>query len=325
MIRLALRRLAVYAGALWAAVTLDFLLPRLMPGDPASLMFARFQGRLTPEAIDAMRLAYGLDDRPLPAQYVDFLAGLARGELGVSLSHFPSPVLEVMGQGLGWSLLLGGVATAAAFVLGTALGAWVALRRGGALDQLLPPLLVLLGAFPYFWLAMLLVWVFGVELGGAPPPHAWDPGLSPSLTPVFVLSLLRHAALPALTLVLASVGGWVLTMRSNTLAVLREEHVRYALARGLSPRRIFLHHVVRNAVLPSLTSFATALGYVVSGSLLTEMVFGWPGQGMLLLEAVRTQDFPLMQGLFLSVTVATLAANALVDLVTVILDPRLRS
>lgn len=323
--RSVLRRLALYPLALWVAVTLDFLLPRLMPGDPASLMFARFQGRLTPEAMEAMRLSFGLDERPMWEQYLRFLGDLTWGELGVSLSHFPAPVSEVIGAGLGWSVLLAGAATTLAFLLGTAIGAWVARFRGGWADRVLPPLLVWLGAFPYFWLAMAAVWVFGVVLGWAPIHHAWDPGLSPSLTAGFVLSLLRHAGLPAATLVLASLGGWTLTMRANTLAVLREEHVQHALARGLTPARVMVAHVVPNAVLPSLTSFGTALGMVVSGSLLTEMVFAWPGQGMLLLEAVRTQDLPLLQGLFLGVTVATLGANALVDLVGLWLDPRQRT
>ncbi|HMV70260.1 MAG TPA: ABC transporter permease [Myxococcota bacterium] len=315
-------RLAVYPLTLGVAVTLDFLLPRLMPGDPADLVFARFQGRLTPEAIEAMRAAWGLDDRPWPAQYADYLAGILRGDLGVSLSHFPAPVADVVWQGLGWSALLGATATTAAFVIGTAIGAWSARFRGGLVDAVAPPALVLLGAFPYFWLAMAAVWVFGVSLGWTPTHGAWDPGLSPALTPTFFASLARHAALPGLTLVAATTGGWVLTMRTQTLAELDQEHVRHAVARGLAPGRIMLGHVVRSAIVPGLTSFGTALGYVVSGSLLTEMVFGWPGQGMLLLEAVRSQDLPLMQGLFLTITVATLAANAAVDLALLALDPR---
>lgn len=319
------RRLGLYTVALWFAVTLNFVLPRLMPGDPAQAMFARFQGRLDPAAMDALASTLGLSDAPIAEQYVAYLRQLAGGELGISLVYFPAPVGEVIGSGLGWTLFLGGGALIVAFVVGSALGAVAAWRRGGWLDTIAPPLLSFLGAFPYFWLAMAVAWLFGFQLGWFPVRHAYGPEVGPGFTPSFAASTIRHALLPGATMVIASLGGWVLTMRNAMMGVLDDEPIRFAQARGLSPRRIFFFYGVRNALLPSLTSFGMALGFVLSGALLTEVVFAYPGQGYLLLQAVRGQDYPLLQGLFLTITLAVLAANAIVDVVVVLLDPRTRA
>ncbi|MES2640613.1 MAG: ABC transporter permease [Myxococcota bacterium] len=318
------QRLGLYALAAWFALTLNFLLPRLMPGDPAQALFARFQGRLEPAALDALTVTLGLSDAPLHEQYVTYVSQLARGELGISLVYFPSPVSEVIAGGLGWTVLLAGGALAVAFLLGTALGAVAAWRRGGWLDTVAPPLLSFLGAFPYFWLAMAAVWLLGFQLGWFPVRHAYGPEVTPGFTLAFAASAVRHALLPGATMVLASLGGWVLTMRNVMMGVLDDEPIRFAQARGLPPERVFFHYGVRNALLPSLTSFGMAFGFVLSGALLTEIVFAYPGQGYLLLQAVRGQDYPLLQGLFLTITLAVLAANAMVDVVVVLLDPRTR-
>lgn len=319
-----LRRLGLYAVAAWVALTLNFLLPRMMPGDPAQALYARFQGRLEPAAMDALRVTLGLSDAPLGAQYLDYLGQMARGDLGVSLVYFPAPVTGVIGTGLGWTLFLAGGALVVAFALGSALGALAAWRRGGWIDSALPPLLSFLGAFPYFWVAMAAAWLLGFQLGWFPVRHAYGPEVSPGPTPDFAASVFRHALLPGATMVVASLGGWMLTMRNTMVAVLGDDPIRYAQARGLGPRRLFLHYAMRNALLPSLTSFGMALGFVLSGALLTEIVFAYPGQGYLLLQAVRGQDYPLLQGLFLTITLAVLGANALVDVVVVALDPRAR-
>ena len=320
-----LRRLGFYAVAGWVALTLNFLIPRLMPGDPATVMFARFQGELEPEAIDALRQAFGLTDAPLWRQYADYLGALSRGDLGISVAFFPSPVHEVLGVALLWTVFLAGSAVVLAFGVGTLLGALAAWRRGGLLDTVLPPALSFLGAFPYFWVAMAAAWVLGFQLGWFPLRHAYDAGLEPGLTVAFAWSVASHAVLPAGTMVLASLGGWLLAMRNTMVGVLGEDFVAYARARGLPPGRVWLHYAARNAALPNLTGFGMALGFVLSGALLTEIVFAYPGQGYLLITAVRSQDYPLLQGLFLSITVAVLAANWLVDVATVLLDPRTRT
>ncbi len=182
----------------------------------------------------------------------------------------------------------------------------------------------MLGAFPYFWLAMVAAWTLGFSLEWFPVRHAYGSDVTPGFNLAFVSSALRHAALPAGTMVLASLGGWLLTMRNTMVGVMNQDFVRYAEVRGLPPARILSRYAVRNALLPSLTSFGMAIGFVLSGALLTEIVFSYPGQGYLLLQAVRGQDYPLLQGLFLTISLAVLGANLLVDGMTLLLDPRTR-
>lgn len=319
-----LRRLGFYALAAWVAVSLNFLIPRLMPGDPAQIMFARFKGEMSPSAIAALRETFGLTDDPLWQQYLSYLKHLLSGDMGISVSNFPEPVVNVIATGLCWSIFLAGSALVISFVVGTVLGALVAWRRGGLFDSLLPPLLALLGAFPYFWMAMLALFVFGFGLGWFPLWHAYPEGTSPGLNLPFVLGALYHAALPAATMVVASLGGWTLAMRNTMVGILGSDYITYARARGLAPGRVLFRYAARNALLPNITGFGMALGFVLGGALLTEIIFSYPGQGYLLIQAVRAQDYPLMQGLFLTITLAVLGANWLVDVVTLILDPRTR-
>jgi peptide/nickel transport system permease protein len=319
-----LRRLGFYVIAAWASVTLAFVLPRLMPGDPGQAMFARFQGKLTPEAIAALREAYGFTDAPILEQYGQYLAHVARGDLGISVTHFPARVSDVIGSAMVWTLLLMGLAVILSFAAGTTLGALAAWRRGGWLDSTVPPLLVLLGAFPYFFLAMLALFVFGYTLGWFPVRHAYDAGIEPGLSWTYVRSVASHAVLPASTIVAATLGGWMLDMRNTMIGVLGEDYVTLAHAKGLPPRRVLFRYAARNAVLPNVTSFGMALGFVLSGSLLTEIVFSYPGQGYLLVQAVRNLDYPLIQGLFLTITLSVLGANLMVDVAYAWLDPRAR-
>ena len=189
---------------------------------------------------------------------------------------------------------------------------------------MLPPSLSFLGAFPYFWLAMLLLWGFGFALGWFPLGHAYGDTVKPGFTLEFFSSVVRHGTLPALSIVIVTLGGWLLGMRNTMVGVLGTDYVKLARAKGLSERRVMWRYAARNALLPNVTGFGMALGFVLSGSLLTEIVFSYPGQGYLLVQAVRNQDYPLMQGLFLVITFAVLAANWLVDLAYIGLDPRTR-
>jgi peptide/nickel transport system permease protein len=319
-----LRRLFFYASAAWTAVTLNFFLPRLMPGDPATALFARFSGQMTPEALTAMREALGFTNEPLGRQYLTYLQHVLRGDLGISISKFPSPVVDVIGEGLRWTLFLAGTGVVLSFVIGSLLGVIAAWWRRGWVDQWLPSVFSFIGAFPYFWLAMFALWWFGFTLGWFPLGHAYADDTVPGWTLEFVADVLRHAALPLATVVLATLGGWLLTMRNAMITVLGSDHVNLARAKGLEPRSVMLRYAARNALLPSITGFGMALGYVLGGSLLTEVVFSYPGQGYLLVQAVRSQDYPLMQGIFLFITLAVLAANWLVDLATWWLDARTR-
>jgi peptide/nickel transport system permease protein len=323
--RYLLRRLGLYAVAAWAAVTLGFVLPRLMPGDPATTLLARLRGRLTPEALGAMRDALGFAHGSLLTQYVTYWRHLARGDLGLSLAHYPVPVGEVIATGLLWTLGLTGAAVVVSFALGTLVGALAAWRRGGWLDSALPPALSLLGAVPYFWLAMVMLFVFGHALRWFPLGHAYSLQREPGWSFAFATDVVHHALLPALTLVLATLGGWTLGMRNTMVGLLDADFIKLAWAKGLPPARILGRYAARNALLPSVTGFGMALGFVLSGSLLTEIVYSYPGLGYLLVQAVRCQDYPLMQGLFLLITLAVLAANFIVDVAYVWLDPRTRA
>ena len=325
MIRFIVQRALFYLLAGWVAITANFFIPRLMPGDPATVMFARFKGKLDPEALQAMKDAFGLSDAPLYVQYSEYVGALLQGDLGTSLVYFPVPVSSIMMEGLLWTTFLAGTSLIVSFFGGTMLGAWLAWRRESRIDTILPPLLSLLGAFPYFWMAMLFLSVFGFSLGWFPTRHAYGSGIEPSWTLAFAISAIQHAFLPALTMVIASIGGWMLSMRNVTVSTLGTEFVYYAHIRGLSEKQVWWRYAVRNALIPNVTGFGMALGFVLSGALLTEMVFGYPGQGYLLIQAVNGQDFPLMQGIFLSITFAVLLANFVVDIVSLWLDPRMVS
>ena len=319
-----LRRLGFYLVASWTSLTLNFFLPRMMPGDPASAIFARFQGQARPEQVEAMKKAYGLSDDPLPQQYLTYLSHVLRGDLGTSISSFPSSVVEVIGTGLQWTLLLGGIALILSFLIGNLLGIFGAWRRGGMVDSVLPPLLIFIGSFPYFWLATLALFFLSFELDWFPLRHAYADSLSPAWTFTFLRSVLAHLILPAGSIVLVSVGGWMLGMRNAMISTLAEDYITMAQAKGLSQGRIMFNYAARNALLPNVTAFGMALGFVISGALLTEIVFSYPGLGYQLLTSVRNLDYPLMQGLFLMITFAVLGANLLVDLLYVRLDPRVR-
>jgi peptide/nickel transport system permease protein len=296
-----------------------------MPGDAAGALFARFQGRLSPEALEALRRAIGITDGPLYLQYFDYLRDLAHGDFGISISQFPAPVLQVVWTGLGWTVLVAGSALIIGFVIGTGLGIVAGWRRGGLLDSVLPPVLAFIGAFPYFWLAMGLLFLLGFQWRWVPLRHAYSDGATPELSFTFIADVLVHAALPVFTVVIATLGGWMMGMRSAMVAVLGTEYLALGRAKGLSTARLAWRYAARNALLPNVTSLGMSLGFVLGGSLLTEVVFSYPGLGFLMVQAVRAQDFPVMQGLFIMITLAVLSANAVVDVLTTLIDPRTRS
>lgn len=318
------KRLGFYLAALLFSLLVNFLLPRLMPGDPASIMFARFQGQLQPEAIVALRQTLGFTDAPLWQQFISYFQSVIRGDFGVSSSFFPATVSQVIMQSIGWTLGLAGLALIISFSVGTWLGALAAWHRGGFVDRWVTPALMFLGSFPYFWLAMLLVYLFGFTFELFPIGHAYSDGLKPGWNLEFIFDAVHHAVLPALAIILATVGGWILNMRNAMISVLGTEYISLAQAKGLSSRVVLYRYAVRNALLPNITGLGMALGYVLAGSMLTEIVFSYPGQGYLLVQAVRSQDFPLMQGLFFCITVAVLFANWMVDIAYLWLDPRTR-
>lgn len=324
--RYVLRRLGLFVITLWVALTINFFIPRLMPGNPAQAMMARFRGRVNPAAIKALETAFGINtQKPLGVQYLDYLGNTVTGHFGVSLTFFPQQVSTVIAQALPWTLALVGVTTVIAFVFGTLIGLVAGWRRGGKLDSILPPVFVITGALPYFWVGMLLILVFSVWLNVLPNDGAYDVTITPGWTPEFIASVISHAILPAATLLIVSIGGWILTMRNNVVTTLADDYIRMARAKGLSNTKIMYGYAARNAVLPNLAGFAMSIGFVVSGAILVEYTFNYPGVGYMLLQAVNNEDYPLMQAMFVMITVTVLVAVLLSDLLIVVLDPRTRT
>ena len=321
-----LRRVSFYVVALWVAVTLNFLIPRLSPGNPAQAMLSRLHGKASPQAIHALEILFGVNTHEsLWSQYVQYIGNLLHGNLGVSITYLPSPVSAVITRDLLWTLSLVGVTLVISFVIGTLLGALVAWRHGSALDSILPPMFTFLSAIPYFWLALIFLYVFGFTLGWFPIYGGYDANnTTPGFNLDFMFSALEHAILPAITIIIGSIASWILGMRNTMITTLSEDYVLMAEAKGLPERRIMLTYAARNAILPNITSFALSLGFVVSGALLTEIVFSYPGIGYALLQAVENKDYSLIEGIFLLIVIAVLAANFLADLAYVLLDPRVR-
>jgi peptide/nickel transport system permease protein len=323
--RFALRRLAFFMLTLWAALTLNFALPRLMPGNPAVAMIAKFKGGVSPQALKVLEAQFGVQThKSLVSQYGTYLVNMATGRFGVSLSQYPASVAHIVLNAIPWTLGLVGITTIFAFVLGTGIGIAGAWRRGGALDSIMPPMFVITSVIPYFWLGLVLILVFGVQLKWLPYFFSYDYTLTPSFSLGFIGNVLEHAILPAVTLLITTIGTWILTMRNTMITTLAEDYVRMARAKGLSSRRIMLDYAARNAILPNLTGFAMSLGFVLGGAILIEYVFNYQGVGYWLLAAVDNEDYPLMQALFLLITVAVLVAILISDIATALLDPRTR-
>ncbi len=324
-VRYLARKAGFYLIALWGALTLNFFLPRLIPGSPVEALLARMSqtGNPPPGEYQALQALLGLGGSNIFSQYARYLDQLAHFNLGVSITNFPVPVTSIIASALPWTIVLVGTATVLAFLVGTGLGALAGWKRSKWLDMLVPST-TFLTAMPYFWLALMLLYLFAVVVPVLPLSGGYDPTLTIGWSGPFIVSALQHAILPAATIVLAQLGGWLLGMRNMTLSTLSEDYVVAAEAKGLSPRRVLLGYAARNAVLPSFTGFAISLGFVVSGSIIMEIVFSYPGIGYELLQAVQNSDYPLMQGIFLVITIAVLAANFIVDMLYVFIDPRTR-
>ncbi|MET0956233.1 ABC transporter permease [Cryobacterium arcticum] len=322
--RFFLRRTAFYAFTAWAAITINFFLPRMMKGDPVSAYLQKNQGRISPEAIDSLRTLFGLDStKSLFEQYIDYWQLLFSGDLGRSFSKGLAPVTDVIASAIPWTVGLVGIATVISFVVGTSIGAYIGWRRGSKADGIVP-VATFFSTVPYFWMGLIAIAIFSTTLGWFPASHAYDKGTQPSFTLEFAGQVIQHGFLPALTLVIGSLGGWILGMRNMMITVLDEDYVTVAQAKGLKPSRVLVNYAARNASLPQLSSFAMSLGFIVGGTLVMELVFSYPGAGKLLLDATTAKDYPLMQGLFLVITLTVLVANILADVAYAILDPRTR-
>lgn len=319
-----LRRVAFYAFTAWAAITINFFLPRMMKGDPISAYLQKNQGKISPDAIESLKTLFGLDsEKSLLQQYIDYWGLLFSGDLGRSFSRGLAPVTDVIASALPWTVGLVGIATILSFILGTSIGAYIGWRRGSRAD-LVVPFATFFSTVPYFWMGLIAIAVFSSALGWFPASHAYGKGSRPGFTPEFIGEVIHHGTLPALTIVVASLGGWILGMRNMMVTVLDEDYVTVAQAKGLPPRRVLVNYAARNAMLPQLSSFALSLGFIVAGTIVMELVFSYPGVGKLLLDATTAKDYPLMQGLFLVITLTVLVANIAADIAYAALDPRTR-
>ena len=324
--RFVLRRLGFFVLTLWAALTLNFFLPRLMPGNPALAAIGNSRGAVSPQALKVLEAQFGTSHQNIASQYGSYLGDVATGKFGSSLTTQPgTSVGHIVLNAIPWTLGLVGLTTVLAFVLGTGIGIAGAWRRGGRLDSIMPPIFVIMTVIPYFWIGLILILVFGVKLRWLPYIDSYDITLTPGFNLTFIGNVVEHAILPAFTLLITTIGTWILTMRNTMITTLAEDYVRMARAKGLPGRRIMLDYAARNAILPNLTGFAMSLGFVVGGAILVEVVFNYQGVGYLLLQAVNNEDYPLMQALFLLITVAVLVAILFSDLATAVLDPRTRA
>jgi peptide/nickel transport system permease protein len=319
-----LQRIAFYVFTAWAAMTLNFFIPRMIPGDPIQALLARFQGQMNTDAIESLYVLFGIDkDASLWSEYVNYWKQLANGDLGLSFSAFPTPVYEVISDALPWTVALVGITTVLSFLLGTGLGVLAGWRRGSWVDGLLP-ITTFLSSVPYFWLGLLAIYVLAGPDSFFPSSGGFAAGLVPYPDWTFISSALQHGMLPALTILISSVSGWILSMRNMMVTVASEDYITVAHAKGLPERRVMVSYAARNALLPNVSGFALSLGFIVGGTLLVEIVFSYPGLGYLLFRAVGAKDYPLMQGIFLVITVSVLLANLIADVVYMLLDPRTR-
>ena len=323
--RFILRRLAFYAVAAWVALTVNFFLPRAMPGNAVQDIMSKFPGSLQPSAYKALQAMLGTGNTgSIWSQYWSYLVNVFHFNFGTDVSQYPASVSSLLVQTIPWTLCLVGVATIIAFVIGTGLGILAGWRHGGWLDRALPGLMFL-QAMPYFFLALILLDLLALTLHWFPTGQGYSGGLIPGWHWGFLGSALDHSVLPAFTIVITSVAGWMLQMRNVMITTIGEDYVLAAQAKGLRNRRVVFTYAARNALLPQLQGFGLALGFVVSGAIIMEIVFSYPGIGLLLLNAVTSNDFPMMQAIFLVITFAVLLANLVVDLVLVFADPRVRA
>jgi peptide/nickel transport system permease protein len=327
-VRFVLRRLGFFVLTLWAALTLNFFIPRFMPGSPLQALRDRTHNKLSPDALQQMLTSFGFKPHQnVVVQYLEYLKNMLTGHWGISIgATLGEPVSTLVSQALPWTLGLVGVATVLAFVLGSMIGVAAGWKRGGKLDSVLPPVFVVTSALPFFWVGLLLILVFSVWTNGwLPSDFNYDTDLQPQFSLGFIENVLKHAVLPGATILITSIGGWVLTMRNNMITTLAEDYVRMGRAKGLSSRHIMINYAARNAFLPNLSGFAMSLGFVISGAILVEYVFNYPGLGYLLYNAVQNTDYPLMQALFMLFTVAVLVALLICDFAIAWLDPRARA
>jgi peptide/nickel transport system permease protein len=325
-VRFIARRLVFYVIAFWAAITLNFLLPRLMPGSPLDGLILRYGTAIqnNPDLIKQLKQALGSEDEPIWSAYPAYLHDIRTGNFGISTAQ-QVPVTEIIGKTLPYSIFLVGIGFILSFVIGTFLGMLAAWHRGGFTDRVGTPGLMALQSFPAFFLSLVAVYFLGLKLGWFPIQHAYSNDSNPGISLSFISDWFRHAQLPILVIIAISAGGWLLGMRNVMITTVQEDYVTMAHAKGLKDRKVMRSYAARNAILPPLTGFAAFFASAVGGLILVEVVFSYPGVGLTIQQAALGHDYPLTQALLLVFAFTVLLANFIMDCVYVILDPRVRA
>jgi len=329
-LKIILRRLGFLGLVIWVASTIVFFVPRLSATNPIRERFAALArtGGFSPADLEALIASYteqfGLD-RPLLDQYWSHLGNVATLDFGVSLNKYPSTVIQIITQAIPWTLALLLVTTILSFVIGNLLGALSAWPRAPQWVRNVATPFVLLTGVPPVIMGVLLLFFVGFKLKLLPLGGAYSIGVVPNMSWTFMLDLMTHQILPALSLILGSVGGWVLSMRGMGITIQGEDYVNFAEHKGLTAGRIFRDYYLRNTLLPQTTGLALALGTVVTSAIVVEGIFGLPGIGTALNEAIRSNDFPVIYGIVLFITVAIATLMALMEFVYPLLDPRIKS
>jgi len=317
------RKTGVYFITFLFAVTLNWLLPRLMPGNPIEAMLSSNLGLAPGEREVLMKYysqLYGLN-KPLWEQFVNFWVNLFHGNLGYSILY-KAPVTDLIKHALPYDIAILLPAIALSWLVGNWLGAIAGKNK--RYDKYTMPLFYFLASMPYFWFAMLLVYFVGVKAGWLPYQGAYAPDLIPSFSWEFIASFLKHWILPFLSLFIVMIGSWAIGMRNMIIYELEADYVRYLEALGGS-EKLLTKHAYRNAILPQVTGLALQLGLMVAGAIATEIVFNYPGIGVLIMNAALSQDYFLLQGAFLMVVISVLAANFIIDIIYAFIDPRVRT
>jgi peptide/nickel transport system permease protein len=322
-------RFVIFLTTIFISVTIVFFVPRLVPGHPLAAIFSKMAamgGSLNaPELIEEYTRIFGLD-KSLWEQYVSFLRQLARGNLGYSISSFPSHVSDLLRSAVPWTIGLLTLTTLTSWVLGSLIGAVVGWRgKKSRFFQALVPVALVLYTIPYYILAIILVFLFAFHWRIFPLSGAHSVGIERELSLAFALDVLRHAALPALSIILVSLGWWFLSMRSLITSLKGEDYILQAEAKGLSDRRILWSYAFRNAMLPQATGLAISLGHIVGGALITEVIFAYPGLGWLIYNSIQGLDFPVIQGSVLLIVFSVALANFMIDIAYPLIDPRIRT
>ncbi|MCJ2378687.1 ABC transporter permease [Vibrio sp. ZSDZ34] len=320
-----LRRLSFYFVALLVAATLNFIIPRAMPGDPVTMMFANASVQVTPERIAAMKQLLGFVDGNIFVQYLTYMKNILSWELGTSIQFYPLSVNSLLGNAFGWSLFLAGTAVVLSFSLGSILGIFAAWKRGSKYDTFITPGMLIIQAVPQVVIAMIALFVFAIGLKWFPTGYAYTAGHTPDWTSwEFIKNVGYHAVLPLFCASVVQIGGFLVNMRNNMINLLAEDYITMAKGKGLTENRVVFNYAARNALLPSVTALSMSLGVAIGGQLIIEIIFNYPGLGSVMFNAIHARDYQVLQGQLLIMTLFMLFFNLVADMLYVVLDPRLR-